>query len=83
VTQKTVEPKNDPMANNNNRRMSHMDSLKEQIMLRKMALNPDQKKKQGEEEEGSMAKKSYLQSKFANISDEDEDHSENSNSDFD
>jgi len=29
------------------RKMSHMDALKEQIMLRQRALNPDKKKEEG------------------------------------
>mmetsp|Transcript_7268 Transcript_7268/g.6404 ORF Transcript_7268/g.6404 Transcript_7268/m.6404 type:complete len:240 (+) Transcript_7268:1749-2468(+) len=62
-----------------NRRVSHMDTLKEQIMLRKMALNPDMGKKGGDQGV-NLAKNSNLISKFAAISD-DEEGSEASDSD--
>ena len=65
------------------RRVSHMDTLKEQIMMRKLALNPDLKKKGGEKEGEDLAKKSYLMSKFADISDGDEDEEESDNSEID
>ncbi len=50
--------------------------------MRKMALNPDEKKKDGvdQADKDAMAKKSYLMSKFADISDE---GSESSHSDAD
>ena len=53
-----------------------MDALKEQIMIRKKALNPDEKKggKDGDgEDKEALNKKSYLMSKFAEISDDDND----------
>ena len=40
-----------------------MDALKEQIMLRKMSMNPGARKTTGEDV-GSMAQKAYLMSKF-------------------
>lgn len=56
-------------------------------MLRKKALNPDSKQKKGENDnETDLAKKSNLMSKFAVISDNEEDeHSEasDSGSDYD
>ena len=60
-----------------------MDALKEQIMLRQRALNPEKKK--GEEGVGSMAQKSNLMSKFADIesADEEEEESDDSDNEFD
>ena len=54
-----------------------MDALKEQIMLRQRALNPDKKK---EESGASVAQKANLMSKFYDIesADEEEDNSEDS-----
>lgn len=57
-----------------------MDTLKEQIMMRKIALNPDQKK--GEGGDGQLAQKSYNLTKFAEIMSDDEED-EDSHDDFD
>jgi hypothetical protein len=82
------EKKKDPLQGNNavpnplQRKVSHMDTLKEQIMMRKQALNPDMKKKPGQEGE-DLAKKSYYMSKFAEILSDEEDDEESNNSDID
>lgn len=58
-----------------------MDTLKEQIMLRKQALNPDQKKKG--DEGGQIAQKGYNLTKFAEMVSEDEEEDDESDNDFD
>ncbi len=59
-----------------------MDTLKEQIMLRKMALNPDMKG-EGAQGQGNLAQKSNLLSKFDQVDSEDEEESNASDSDSD
>ena len=59
-----------------------MDALKEQIMMRKLALNPDSKKK-GEGGDGQLAQKSYNLTKFAEIMSDEDEEDDDSNDDFD
>ncbi len=58
-----------------------MDALKEQIMMRKLALNPDSKKGKGED----ISKKANALSKFQEIlsDEENEDSGDDSDSDVD
>jgi hypothetical protein len=62
-----------------------MDALKEQIMLRKMSMNPTGLGKKDAENPGDLAKKAMLASKFNNdsVDEEDEDGSGFSDSDAD
>lgn len=56
-----------------NRRVSTLDSLKEQIMMRKASMNPGLLKKENQENPGDLAKKAMLASKFNNESFDEED----------
>lgn len=64
------------------RRMSTMDALKEQIMLRKQAMNPNLGK-QEQENPGDIAKKAMLASKFNNDSFDEVDEESDESSDAD
>ena len=55
------------------KRVSTMDALKEQILLRKMSMNPGLMSKNDQENITNLAKKSMLASKFNNDSVDEED----------
>lgn len=79
----TPQPKKVDLPTNplNQRRVSTMDALKEQIMLRKQSMNPNSLKKDGESA-GDLAKKAMLASKFNTDSFDEEENEESSDSGF-